>query len=50
MVVRHGCRLLREAVDVPSLEVLKARLDETLVSLVWWVATNPWQGSKLNDL
>ena len=29
MVVRHGCRLLREAVDVPSLEVLKARLDET---------------------
>ncbi|KFW73074.1 hypothetical protein AS28_03574, partial [Pygoscelis adeliae] len=33
-VVRHWNRLLREAVDVPSLEVFKARLDEVLSNLV----------------
>ncbi|KFV15483.1 hypothetical protein N339_10498, partial [Pterocles gutturalis] len=33
-VVRHWNRLLREAVDAPSLEVFKARLDEALSSLV----------------
>ena len=34
MVVRHWHRLPREAVDVPSLEVFKARLDGALGSLV----------------
>ena len=33
-VVRHWHRLPREAVDAPSLEVLKARLDGALSSLV----------------
>ncbi|KFO70136.1 hypothetical protein N303_05379, partial [Cuculus canorus] len=33
-VVRHWHRLPREAVDVPSLEVFKARLDGALSSLV----------------
>jgi len=35
-VVRHWHRLPREAVDAPSLEVFKARLDGALSSLVWW--------------
>ena len=34
MVVRHWHRLLREAVAAPSLEVLKARLDGALSTLV----------------
>ncbi|GAB0185711.1 hypothetical protein GRJ2_001036400 [Grus japonensis] len=33
-VVRHWNRLLREAVDAPSMEVFKARLDEALGNLV----------------
>ncbi|KFV12060.1 hypothetical protein N340_00333, partial [Tauraco erythrolophus] len=33
-VVRHWHRLPREAVDAPSLEVFKARLDEALGNLV----------------
>ncbi|KFR09072.1 hypothetical protein N306_11593, partial [Opisthocomus hoazin] len=33
-VVRHWNRLPREAVDVPSLEVFKARLDGALSKLV----------------
>ncbi|KFQ27715.1 hypothetical protein N332_13525, partial [Mesitornis unicolor] len=33
-VVRHWDRLPREAVDAPSLEVSKARLDRALGSLV----------------
>ena len=33
-VVRCRNRLLREAVDAPSLEVFKARLDEALGNLV----------------
>ncbi|KFP21076.1 hypothetical protein Z169_00527, partial [Egretta garzetta] len=33
-VVRHWYRLPREAVDAPSLEVLKARLDGALSNLV----------------
>ncbi|KFW08974.1 hypothetical protein N326_05970, partial [Eurypyga helias] len=33
-VVKHWHRLPREAVDAPSLEVFKARLDEALSNLV----------------
>ncbi|KGL94764.1 hypothetical protein N301_04240, partial [Charadrius vociferus] len=33
-VVRHWTRLSREAVDAPSLEVFKARLDGALSNLV----------------
>ncbi|KFW04646.1 hypothetical protein N326_13387, partial [Eurypyga helias] len=33
-VVRHWNRLPREAVDAPSLDVFKARLDEALSNLV----------------
>ncbi|KFW10593.1 hypothetical protein N326_02393, partial [Eurypyga helias] len=33
-VVRHWNRLPREAVDAPSLDVVKARLDEALSNLV----------------
>ena len=32
-------RLPKEAVDAPSLQAFKARLDVALVSLVWWLAT-----------
>ena len=32
-------RLPKEAVDSPSLEAFKARLDVALGSLVWWLAT-----------
>ena len=35
-VVMHWNRLPKEAVDAPSLETFKARLD---VALVWWLAT-----------
>jgi len=35
-VVKHWHRLPREAVNAPSLEVFKARLDGALSSLVWW--------------
>jgi len=35
-VVRPWHRLPREAVDAPSLAVLKARLDGALSTLVWW--------------
>ena len=38
-VVTHWNRLSKEAVDAPSLEAFKARLDVTLSSLVWWLAT-----------
>jgi len=34
-VVRSWYGLPRETVDAPSLEVLKARLDEALGSLIW---------------
>jgi len=40
-VVRLWHRLRREAVDVPSLEVFKVRLDGALGSLIWWVAVLP---------
>ena len=32
-------RLPKEAVDAPSLEAFKARLDVAPGSLVWWLAT-----------
>jgi len=32
-------RLPEEAVDAPSLEAFKARLDVALGSLVWWLVT-----------
>ena len=34
-VVKHWNRLPREAVEVPSLETFKARLDRALSNLVW---------------
>ena len=38
-VVTHWNRLPKEAVDAPTLEAFKARLDVALGSLVWWLAT-----------
>ena len=38
-VVTHWIRLPKEAVDAPSLDAFKARLDVALGSLVWWLAT-----------
>ena len=50
-VVMHWNRLPKEAVDAPSLETFKARLDVALGSLVWWLATLPVAaGLKLDDL
>ena len=43
-VVTHRNRLPEEAVDAPSLEAFKARLDVALGSLVWWLATLPIAG------
>jgi len=37
-------RLPREAVDAPSLEVFKARLDGALSNLVWWKVSLPMTG------
>ena len=34
----HWNRVPKEAVDAPSLEAFKARLDVALRSLVWWMA------------
>ena len=49
--VRHWNRLPREAVDAPSLEVFKARLDGTLGNLVWWRVSLPMAGGlELDDL
>ena len=44
-MVGHWPRLPREAVDAPSLEVLKARLDGALGNLVWWEVSLPMAGS-----
>ena len=50
-VVTHWNRLPKEAVDAPSLQAFKARLDVALGSLVWWLATLPMAGGlKLDDL
>ena len=38
-VVIHWNRLPKEAVDAPSLEAFKVRLDVALGSLVWWLVT-----------
>ena len=38
-VVMHWNSLPKEAVDAPSLEAFKARLDVALGSLVCWLAT-----------
>ena len=43
-VVRHWHRLPSEAVDAPSLEVFKARLDGALGNLVWWEVSLPVAG------
>ena len=39
--MRHWHRLPREAVDAPSLEVPKARLEGALVNLVWGEVSLP---------
>ena len=38
-LICYGNRLPKEAVDAPSLEAFKARLDVALGSLVCWLAT-----------
>jgi len=46
----HWNRLPKEAVDAPSPEAFKARLDVALGSLVWWLATLHIAGGlELND-
>lgn len=50
-VVRCWKRLPRLVLDAPSLEMFKARLDGTLGSLSWWVATLPVAGGlEVSDL
>ena len=39
VTVSHWNRLPKEAVDAPSLQTFKARLDVALGSLVWWLVT-----------
>ena len=49
-MVTHWNRLPKEAVDAPSLQAFKARLDVALGSLVWWLATLHIAGGlKLDD-
>jgi len=43
-VVRHWNRLPREAVNAPSLELFKARLDGALSNLVQWKVSLPTAG------
>ena len=43
-VVKHWKRLPREAVDAPSLEVFKARLDEAVSNLVYREVSLPIAG------
>jgi len=43
-VLRRWNKLLREVVDAPSLEALKATLDGALGSLSWWGAALPVAG------
>ena len=50
-VVRHWNRLPKEAVDAPSLEAFKARLDGALSNLVGWeVSLSIAGGLELDDL
>ena len=43
-------RLPKEAVDTPSLQAFKARLDVAVGSLVWWLVMLPTAGGlKLED-
>ena len=50
-VVTHRNRLPKEAVDAPSLEAFKTKLDVALGSLIWWLVTlNIAAGLKLNGL
>ncbi|GAB0181563.1 mitochondrial enolase superfamily member 1 [Grus japonensis] len=50
-VVRHWNRLPRKAVDAPSLELLKARLDGALGNVVQWRVSLPMAGGlELDDL
>ena len=42
--VRHWNRLPNEAVDAPSLEAFKARLDGAVSNLVWWEVSLPIAG------
>ena len=50
-VVTHWNRMPKEAVEAPSLEAFKARLDVALGSLVWWLVTlhRAGGGLKLDD-
>ena len=43
-VVRHWNRLPNEAVDAPSLETFKARLDGAVSNLVWREVSLPTAG------
>ena len=43
-MVKYWHRLPREAAGAPSLGMFKSRLDRAQGSLIWWVATSPWQG------
>ena len=50
-VVMHWNRLPKEAVDAPSLEAFKARLDVALGSPIEWVAARPVvEAFELDDL
>jgi len=50
-VARPWHRLPREAVDAPSLETFKARLEEVLSNLVWWkMSLLMAEELELNDL
>jgi len=50
-VVSHWHRFPREAVDAPSLEVFKVRLDRALSNPVWWKVSWPVaEGLELNEL
>ena len=49
-LLTHWNRLPKEAVDAPSLEAFKARLDVALGSLAWWLVTlHTAGGLKLDD-
>ena len=49
-MVTQWNRLPKEAVDDPSLEAFKARLEVALGSLVWWLVTLHIEGGlKLDD-